>query len=80
MCPCECIYMCMWCAGTHEDQERVSDPLDLELQMAVSCWCGCWDLNLVLMTKQRAPLTTESSLQPPAEPSHGFSLPKEYTK
>lgn len=72
MCPCECIYMYMWCVGTHEDQERVSDPLDLELQMAVSCCCGCWDLNPVLMTKQQAPLTTE--------PSHGFSLPKQYTK
>lgn len=36
--------ICVLCAClAHRDQEKVWDPLDLELQMV-----GCWELTLVL--------------------------------
>ena len=34
MCVCVCVHLC---AGAHRGQERVSDPLELELQVVVSC-------------------------------------------
>ena len=38
-----CKYVCAPCAcSVLGDQKRVSDPLGLELQMAVSYHVGCW--------------------------------------
>lgn len=34
MCVCVCVHLC---AGAHRGQERVSDPLELDLEVVVSC-------------------------------------------
>lgn len=36
------------CLQRSERQKRVSDALELEPLMLVSCTCGCWELNLGL--------------------------------
>ena len=32
-----CTYVCTWVPGARGGQEKVVDPLELELQVAVSC-------------------------------------------
>ncbi|ERE88245.1 hypothetical protein H671_1g3204 [Cricetulus griseus] len=45
-------------------QKRASDPLDLELQTdSCELTCGCWELNLGLLEKQKVALTTELQRQ-----------------
>jgi hypothetical protein len=53
----------MTCA--YISQERVLDPLELELQMVVSQH-GCGELNLGPLEEQPGLLFPESSLQPPS--------------
>lgn len=48
--------------GVHRGQKRMSDLLDLELQMTVSM--GCKELDFDPLVEQQALLTTEPSLQP----------------
>lgn len=36
---CLCTYVCSALRG----KKRASDPQDLELQVFVSCQCGCWE-------------------------------------
>lgn len=40
------------------------DRLGLELQMVVSCPCGCWDVNLGPLLKQPVLFPVEPSLCP----------------
>lgn len=35
---CVCIDTCHVCGGIHEDQKKVLNLLELELQVAVICW------------------------------------------
>jgi hypothetical protein len=58
------VYLCIMCEpDAQKEQERVSDPLEVELQMAVSCVCGCWELNPGLLEEQSVLLTNEPSHQ-----------------
>jgi hypothetical protein len=44
-----CIYVCvLYAYSTHRDQRRVSDPLELELQLSVSCHVGAGNGTRVL--------------------------------
>ena len=45
------------------DQKRVSDSLELELQMVVSCLSRSWESNLSLMKEHPVLLTTEPHFQ-----------------
>jgi hypothetical protein len=42
--------------------QRLWIQLELELQMAVSHQCECWNVNLSPLEEQQAVLTTEQSL------------------
>lgn len=44
--------------------QRMLDPLKLELQVAVASWYGCWELKLGSLQEQYVFLTTELFLQP----------------
>jgi hypothetical protein len=56
LCICVCLCVDMYTSvGTYQDQKRVLDSLELELQAVVSyllylsvASCRCWELNLVL--------------------------------
>lgn len=50
-------------AGTERVQKRLSDTLDLELQVTVSCLVWCWELNSRPLQEQWALLATKLSLQ-----------------
>ena len=56
--------MCTICIKFREGQKRTSDPLELELQMAVSSPMGCSELNLGSLKEQPMLLASKSSLQP----------------
>jgi hypothetical protein len=57
--------LCVPCVcSAHGGQQRMSDPLKLELQMAVSCHVGCWEPNFGPLQELQMLLTTESTLQP----------------
>lgn len=44
-----CVCVCTTgAAGTYGDQNTVSDPLELEVKMVVSYFCGCWEQILAL--------------------------------
>lgn len=45
-------------------QERVLEPLELEIQMAVSCSYRCWESNPSPPEEQPVLSTTERSFQP----------------
>lgn len=57
-CACMCVSTCMSVCHMYGDDfgssKRTSDPLGLELQVALSCPCGCWELNLVILGEQQA--------------------------
>lgn len=49
VCGCfACMHVC-----AHKGQKRVSDFLQLELQMAVKSLCDCWKLNVGPLQKQK---------------------------
>jgi hypothetical protein len=52
-----------WCFACTNVCVRVLGPMELELQTAVSCPCGCQKSNLGPLENQLALLTTKSSLQ-----------------
>lgn len=56
-----CIYVCHLCA--HGGQTRTLALLELALQPAVSCHCGCWESNLGSRQEQPV-LSSEPFLQP----------------
>lgn len=45
-----------------EDQQRVSNPLQLELQTVVSYHVGVWESNLGLLEEQQCLLTAKPSI------------------
>lgn len=59
-----CMSVCTWVPGPCQDQKRVLDRLELELQMPVSCDVGDW--NPDPLQKQQVLLTTESDSSPVA--------------
>lgn len=71
---CTCVCLCSLCdvcvGGTFSDQKKVLDPLELELQVIVSCltWALGTKLGPSGRTASALILTTKSS-QPPPGPS-----------
>lgn len=62
MCLCTCVWVYTHMSvHMHRDQKRASDPLEPELQVAVSCPVWVKDLK----TEQQALLMAELSLKPP---------------
>lgn len=59
---CVCAHVCVW-TGAHEDQKRVSNPLELEVQAVVSHQIGAGS-KLVSLQEQQALLISEPFLQP----------------
>ena len=60
-----CIYMCI-CLVTHRGQKRALEPLELELQMVVSCYVGARNQTWVLCKNNKhVLLTAEKSPHPP---------------
>jgi hypothetical protein len=57
----ECIYVCI---GVPRGQKRASDPLELELQVDVSCPMWVLGTNSGPLKEQQALPTAEPSLQP----------------
>jgi hypothetical protein len=58
------MYSCVWdvhVSAAGQKREDTGYP-GLELQEAMSCQCGCWDLNSGPLEEQRVLLTTEPSL------------------
>lgn len=51
-------------AGAYKDQ-KTTDPLQLELQMAVATQQECWELNSKPLQERDDILRAEASLQPP---------------
>lgn len=52
------------CAGPLRGQAGVSDVLELELMVSVSCPTWCWGPNWVRWEEQQVSLTWELSLPP----------------
>lgn len=55
------------CVSTCRDQKGVSNPQELELQVVVSYFCGCWELEEQVLS------TAEPFLQPLVSIDHDFS-------
>lgn len=55
------VYAIHMSVGT-QGYQRLWIQLELELQMAVSHQCECWNVNLSPLEEQQAVLTTEQSL------------------
>jgi hypothetical protein len=53
----------LWVSGVHGGQERIVGPLELELQVVVSCHVGARNWTR-LLEEQPVILTAEPSLQP----------------
>lgn len=65
MCLCECVHVS---TGAFGGQKRMSDALELETQMVVSCRHGCWNLISAPVEEGQGPLTTELPAQSPSKP------------
>lgn len=56
-----CLNECCTSAGACRSQKRPSDPLELELQVVVSCPPGCWEPSLGLLEEWQVLLIAELS-------------------
>lgn len=70
----------MYMTGAHGSQKRLSDSLELELLVVVSCHVGGWNLNPDDLGKQPVLCITELFLQPAISSSLKFIYPCHYIK
>lgn len=56
-----CMHVCLCVPTAFECQKKESDPLELELQMLVSCYVGNWELNAGSLQEQPVALIMEPS-------------------
>lgn len=63
---CFLVCLCVICAaGAPGGQRRVSEPLELELQVVCEPPCGCWEFNPGPLEEQPLDLNSELSLKNP---------------
>lgn len=67
------------CVGDQEGQKRELGPLELKLQVVVSCWCGCLERILGPFQEHRVLLNTKPSSQPEYKKLSSVS-PRDYVK